>query len=110
MNSDSNRCEANIRPYRMVIELDRERVRESGYDLDEVQALIDQICAACGSIKIGSHIYAGKGRDNDCATMGRIVKHLRKKQWFWDTVKVWQLQFPHDFLDLDKEYREAVLK
>ena len=46
MNSDSNRCEANKRPYRMVIELDRERVRESGYDLDEVQALIDQICAA----------------------------------------------------------------
>ena len=52
MNSDSNCCDANIRPYRMVIELDRERVRESGYDLDEVQALIDQICAACGSIKM----------------------------------------------------------
>lgn len=108
MNLDNKYYNQTKSKYCMIIELDREKIRHAGYDFDEIQALVDKICTACGSIKVNEFVYAGRGTDSDCATMGRIVKHLKKNKWFWDSVKVWQLKFPNDLLDLDREYRNTV--
>lgn len=89
----------------MTIELDQVRSEKAGYDFNEIRQTVNEICMECGGVRVDENHYIGRGTAGDCSVMANIVKSLKINDWFWDVIKVWTLQFPNDFMDLDKAYR-----